>query len=218
MKRLGLAAVILAVCFTSVGCRCRPRLFPMCDCCGCGQRYWGDWQENLPYCQDCCNGCGNWTGPPSQYHRGDENACGCGGGCGCSSGGCSTGGCGCGSGGMSTQSNMSSGMSGMSSNMPRDGQIVPGSERWSTEQVGAGSASPAQGYPTPAPAMSPMPNQGMPNQGGMSPMPMPRPSPMGGATYRSSPNQRNMVRARPISNVRRPAGWQPPMPDWAQGQ
>jgi hypothetical protein len=56
----------------------------------------------------------------------------------------------------------------------------------------------------------------MPNQGGMSPMP--RPSPMGGATYRSSPNQRNMVRARPISNVRRPAGWQPPMPDWAQGQ
>jgi hypothetical protein len=71
MKRVLMFLALLALVSTS-GCYCGPRplarLFG-CDPCGggCGERYYGDWAEGRPYCQDCCDRCGNWSGQPAGY-------------------------------------------------------------------------------------------------------------------------------------------------------
>ncbi|HEX3869358.1 MAG TPA: hypothetical protein VHV77_02860 [Pirellulales bacterium] len=226
MKSLGSTVLILAVCFSCVGCRqCGDRrILPLCNNCGCGQYYWGDWNEGLANCHDCCNCCGDWNGPPAQYHRGTRwfgghNNCGsCGGGCSSCGGGCSSCGGGCSSSGGGCGCNGGSTAPMQSQSMPADGQVVPGSEQWS-EQVmpGPGNAptyqnGPANMTPNMAPGQLPGPTPAGP-----------RPAPMTGTSYRlipsyqASPQQRNAVRARTISNARR-TPYRAPMPSWAESE
>ncbi|MBS0209417.1 MAG: hypothetical protein JSS27_10710 [Planctomycetes bacterium] len=75
MKHLFTLLALAGLSLGNSGCCCGPRpwaRFFGCDPCGggCGERYYGDWAEGRPYCQDCCDCGGNWTGRPPGFAPG----------------------------------------------------------------------------------------------------------------------------------------------------
>ncbi|HWA97806.1 MAG TPA: hypothetical protein VG713_04915 [Pirellulales bacterium] len=67
MKRALFAMMMLATVASSFGCSCNRPWWRLCDCGGCGDVYYGDWQEGRPCCCECCDGCGNWHGRSPGY-------------------------------------------------------------------------------------------------------------------------------------------------------
>jgi hypothetical protein len=105
----------------------------MCKCGGCGEKYWGDWQEGLACCHDCCDNCGGFTGGPAGYV-----------GQGCSN---------CNGGGSYSGGSAYSGSTVIDGGSPYTGQtVMPGTNGTPMYQT----PTPAPG-PAPAPGMMPGP-------------------------------------------------------------